>query len=204
MYSTIIICPPPHHASSSPTSPTASIFYRRATKANVLATLNPTTVHPVTITFLFIKFKAISHTRCLSPLIEWKVNGIATANFAATFITAGQAAKPAARDAVASQVSLQPSCTLMHPSDNNCRVNGQLARGSTYHYPYATQTAERPSMRHQIRRTRPRQRSLLYGSARRESRGFAVGRLLGGGKRVSVFAEQRGFGTSRRESFWRS
>ena len=57
----------PHQLQRSITHPTSRYIIARIPE---LTTLNPTTVHPVLTTSLFVKPLPVSHIKCLIPLYE--------------------------------------------------------------------------------------------------------------------------------------
>ena len=70
--------------------------YTKTVKPNALATLSPTTVHPVLITCLLVNWLPVSHTKCLIPFMVWKVNGNAKNAFNPIFATGDMLATAAA------------------------------------------------------------------------------------------------------------
>jgi hypothetical protein len=80
------------YSRSSPNLPT----YTKNVKPNALATLSPTTVHPVLITCLLLNWRPVSHTKCLIPFMVWKVKGSAKNAFNPIFATGDMLATAAA------------------------------------------------------------------------------------------------------------
>lgn len=73
------------------------LTYTKNVKPNALATLSPTTVHPVLITCLLVNWLPVSHTKCLIPFMVWKVNGKAKNAFNPIFARGDMLATAAAR-----------------------------------------------------------------------------------------------------------
>lgn len=70
----------------------------RYPRSRALDILNPITVRPDLVTCLLLNPRPKSHTRCLTPLMQWKVNGSAAVVFSRTFAATGRVPKDAAMD----------------------------------------------------------------------------------------------------------
>ena len=73
--------------------------YKSATSPTALTKLNPTTVHPLTMTCLMLNCEPVSQTRCLSEFKLWNVKGKAKKLLTPIFAIRGQLANAAAIEA---------------------------------------------------------------------------------------------------------